>query len=95
MAIKVATNEAGMEIITIMAFRRECRNSNITTATRIMAKNRSCITESAASKVKIEAVVGNVKFQADIGVGFFQLGKGQLGFAHLLPRHWHPIVSEW
>ncbi|MCY1524149.1 hypothetical protein D9M68_590720 [compost metagenome] len=52
--IKVAINEAGIDTITIMALRILCKKNSITKATKITAKNKSCITASADSKVKTE-----------------------------------------
>ncbi|MNY57683.1 hypothetical protein D3C86_1939250 [compost metagenome] len=47
-------SEAGTETMTMNAFRKLCRNSSITTATRITAITKSCVTASTDSSVNIE-----------------------------------------
>ncbi|MNZ95313.1 hypothetical protein D3C78_1144570 [compost metagenome] len=61
--INVATNDAGIEIITIRALRILCKNNNITAATRKIASIKSWITESAASRVKSDVSFAILTFR--------------------------------
>ena len=54
MAMKVAINDTGIEIITNTAFLKLCKKKSITIATNTTASIKSWITASADSNVKIE-----------------------------------------
>ena len=63
--IKVAINEAGIDTITIAALRKLCKKNNITNATKKIARNKSCITLSAAVKVNSLLSFATFNFKFD------------------------------
>ena len=57
MKIRVVINEAGIATITMSAFLKLCKKSNIITATKITARPISSMTASTASMVKSEELL--------------------------------------
>lgn len=54
MPIRAVTNNVGIAIMTITAFRRLCKNTNITRVTNKTANNKSSLTALTEASVKLE-----------------------------------------
>lgn len=64
MPIRAVTNNVGIAIMTITAFRRLCKNTNITRVTNKTANNKSSLTALTEASVKLELswMMVNFKF---------------------------------